>query len=53
MGLRRDGREAAIQFLYQFDTHKPAKVDVALAEKGLDQEPDFTYARNLNFSVSN
>lgn len=29
------------------------KVDVALAEKGLDNEPDFTYARNLNFSVSN
>ena len=31
MGLRRDGREAAIQFLYQFDTHKPARVDDALA----------------------
>ena len=31
MGLRRDGREAAIQFLYQFDVHKPAKVDEALA----------------------
>jgi len=31
MGLRRDAREAAIQFLYQFDTHKPAKVDEALA----------------------
>jgi len=31
MGLRRDAREAAIQFLYQFDTHKPEKVDVALA----------------------
>jgi transcription antitermination protein NusB len=30
MGLRRDGREAAIQFLYQFDTHKPAKLDDAL-----------------------
>jgi arachidonate 15-lipoxygenase len=29
------------------------KVDVALAEKGLDREPDFTYARNLNFSVTN
>jgi hypothetical protein len=29
------------------------QVDVALAEKGLDKEPDFTYARNLNFSVSN
>ena len=31
MGLRRDGREAAIQFLYQFDTHKPANLDEALA----------------------
>lgn len=31
MGLRRDGREAAIQFLYQFDTHKPAKLEEALA----------------------
>ncbi len=31
MGLRRDGREAAIQFLYQNDTHKPAKLDEALA----------------------
>jgi N utilization substance protein B len=30
MGLRRDAREAAIQFLYQFDTHKPANVDEAL-----------------------
>ena len=31
MGLRRDGREAAIQFLYQYDAHKPAYVDEALA----------------------
>jgi N utilization substance protein B len=31
MGLRRDGREAAIQFLYQVDTHRPEKVDEALA----------------------
>jgi len=31
MGLRRDSREAAIQFLYQFDTHKPDKLDEALA----------------------
>ena len=31
MGLRRDAREAAIQFLYQFDTHKPANVDEALS----------------------
>jgi len=31
MGLRRDGREAAIQFLYQYDAHKPANVDEALA----------------------
>ena len=31
MGLRRDGREAAIQFLYQFDAHKPAHMDDALA----------------------
>jgi N utilization substance protein B len=30
MGLRRDGREAAIQFLYQYDTHKPANLDGAL-----------------------
>jgi N utilization substance protein B len=30
MGLRRDGREAAIQFLYQFDAHKPANVEEAL-----------------------
>jgi hypothetical protein len=29
------------------------KVDLALAEAGRDREPDFTYARNLNFSVSN
>ena len=31
MGLRRDGREAAIQFLYQFDVHKPANLEEALA----------------------
>ena len=31
MGLRRDGREAAIQFLYQFDAHKPARMEEALA----------------------
>ena len=31
MGLRRDGREAAIPFLYQYDTFKPAKLDEALA----------------------
>ena len=31
MGLRRDGREAAIQFLYQVDAHKPAHVEEALA----------------------
>jgi len=31
MGLRRDAREAAVQFLYQVDTYKPAKVDEALA----------------------
>ncbi len=30
MGLRRDAREAAIQFLYQFDTYKPANVDDSL-----------------------
>jgi N utilization substance protein B len=30
MGLRRDGREAAIQFLYQVDVHKPEKVEDAL-----------------------
>ena len=32
MGLRRDGREAAIQFLYQVDAHKPIDVEKALAE---------------------
>jgi len=31
VGLRRDGREAAIQFLYQFDIHKPANLEEALA----------------------
>jgi len=31
MGLRRDGREAAIQFLYQVDAHRPANIDEALA----------------------
>jgi N utilization substance protein B len=30
MGVRRSGREAAIQFLYQYDTHKPGELDVAL-----------------------
>jgi len=30
MGLRRDGREAAIQFLYQFDAHKPVDLEQAL-----------------------
>ena len=30
MGLRRDGREAAIQFLYQHDLHKPKNLDEAL-----------------------
>ncbi len=30
MGLRRDGRQAAIQFLYQLDTHSPEDVEVAL-----------------------
>jgi len=32
MGLRRDGREAAIQFLYQVEAHKPADVEKSLAE---------------------
>jgi N utilization substance protein B len=32
MGLRRDGREAAVQFLYQVDTHRPADLDKSLAE---------------------
>ena len=31
MGLRRDGREAAIQFLYQVDSYKPSQIDEALA----------------------
>jgi N utilization substance protein B len=31
MGTRRSGREAAIQFLYQYDTHKPGQLDAALA----------------------
>ena len=30
MGLRRDGRVAAIQFLYQLDTHAPENVDAAM-----------------------
>jgi N utilization substance protein B len=29
MGLRRDGREAAIQFLYQIDSHRPENMDEA------------------------
>jgi N utilization substance protein B len=32
MGLRRDAREAAVQFLYQVDSHVPADLDAALAE---------------------
>jgi N utilization substance protein B len=32
MGLRRDAREAAVQFLYQVDTHRPEKIDAALKE---------------------
>jgi N utilization substance protein B len=32
MGLRRDAREAAVQFLYQLDTNKPADVEKALEE---------------------
>ena len=32
MGLRRDAREAAIQFLYQVDTHRPANIEESLAE---------------------
>jgi len=31
MGMRRDGREAVIQFLYQLDTHRPDKMEEALA----------------------
>jgi N utilization substance protein B len=31
MGLRRDGREAAIQFLYQVDVHRPENIGEALA----------------------
>ncbi len=31
MGLRRDGREAAIQFLYQLDAYRPANTEEALA----------------------
>jgi N utilization substance protein B len=30
MGLRRDGREAAMQFLYQLDTHRPEKMEEGL-----------------------
>lgn len=30
MGVRRDGREAAVQFLYQVDAFKPVNVDEAL-----------------------
>jgi N utilization substance protein B len=32
MGLRRDAREAAVQFLYQVDTHRPVNIDAALKE---------------------
>jgi N utilization substance protein B len=32
MGLRRDAREAAVQFLYQVDTHRPENIDPALKE---------------------
>jgi N utilization substance protein B len=32
MGLRRDAREAAVQFLYQVDTHRPENIDAALKE---------------------
>jgi N utilization substance protein B len=31
MGLRRDGREAAVQFLYQHDLHRADPLDAALA----------------------
>jgi N utilization substance protein B len=31
MGVRRSGREAALQFLYQYDTHRPGQLDAALA----------------------
>ena len=30
MGLRRDGREAVIQFLYQLDTYRPVNVEESL-----------------------
>jgi N utilization substance protein B len=32
MGLRREAREAAVQFLYQLDTHKPDDTAKALDE---------------------
>jgi N utilization substance protein B len=32
MGLRRDAREAAVQFLYQLDTHQPEDAAKALDE---------------------
>jgi N utilization substance protein B len=32
MGLRREAREAAVQFLYQIDTHQPADLATAEAE---------------------
>jgi N utilization substance protein B len=32
MGLRRDAREAAIQFLYQLDAHRPENIEGALEE---------------------
>jgi len=38
MGLRRDAREAAIQFLYQYDAIKPANVEGALALFWLQNE---------------
>ena len=42
MGVRRSGREAAIQFLYQYDTYKPADLERTLQTNlasGLPQIP--------------
>jgi N utilization substance protein B len=32
MGARRAARESAVQFLYQYDAHRPAQLDEALAQ---------------------
>jgi N utilization substance protein B len=50
MGVRRSGREAAIQFLYQHDTHRPEKLDAALAafwKQSEEKKPVCDFAEDL------